>query len=296
MAWPPDNAGSGQSGDSPLDRTNPFQPSDSPEEAPQPSRTPSHDPSIEHEPHLAGQAFAAGESDQQADLRWAVDADLSDADAIEHTVWDEPALSADLSGRPGADQASYATWLEEQIARTTSAETWRTTLLVALAAGPWGVLGALISQVSTGGIGFSGVLAAAILAPVTEEITKVATALWVVEKRPFRFGSATQIMLCAAAGGLAFATIENLLYLVLYNPGGGAGYVVWRLVVCTSLHLVCSTIAGVGLATIWKDAISRRRRPELALGMPWFAAAMILHGLYNTAVTLAEVAGVLTFS
>lgn len=258
-------------------------------------RRPSSDPSIEFEPHLRGYTTSPADEDWRADRSWAVDADLSEDDSVEHTVWDEPALSGDLSGPPPEGQLTYARWLEKQIAATSEADAWRTTLLVALAAGPWGVVGAMWSQMTAGSVAFSGMLAAVILAPVTEEITKVAAALWVVEKRPFRFKRKSQILLCAAAGGLIFAAIENVIYLAVYNPGGGPAYAAWRWIVCTALHVTCSTITGVGLAQIWHDAITGRRRPELAIGMPMFTVAMVLHGLYNAAATLAEVSGALSF-
>jgi len=278
---------------------NPFAPGDAAHHQP-PTGKPSIDPSIEHEPHLQDRPLDASSAqyealELQADRNWSVDADLTDEDAIEHTVWDEPALAGDLAGPTPEDQLTYARWLDAGIANTSWAHSWKATLLLLLSAGPWGIVGALIAQTSAGGLSFGGLLAVAVLAPVTEEIMKVAAALWVVEKRPFLFKSARQIILCAAAGGLVFATIENLLYLGFYNPGGGPGYALWRWIVCTALHVFCSTTAGVGLVKIWRDAIQNRHRPELAIGMPWFAAAMIVHGLYNTAVTLAETIGVLSF-
>ena len=157
-----------------------------------------------------------------------------------------------------------------------------------------GSLGAILSQ-SNNQLGFLGILSAVVLAPVTEEITKIAGPLWVVEKRPYWFRSSLQIMLCAAAGGLAFAFIENLIYLFVYHHEGGADFAAWRWIVCTALHLVCSLIAGVGLVRIWRRAMHTQTRPELAVGMPWFAAAMVVHGLYNFAVTIAAAGGWLTF-
>lgn len=260
------------------------------------------DPSIEFEPHLQlNRQPLPRMADEQA---YQLDADRSrpspnrpnDADSIEHTVWDEPALAGDLAGETPPDQLTYGRWLAERIAATDDATSWGITLLIILSAGPWGVLGALMSQSGATGIGFSGLLAAVILAPITEEITKVATALWAVEKRPYWFKSAWQIMLTAAAGGLAFAAIENLIYLNIYAPGKGPEFAAWRWTVCTALHLTCSSVAGVGLVRIWRGSVRNLRRPELADGMPFFAAAMVMHGLYNAAVTLGELTGLLSFS
>ena len=285
---PNEDAGSGQ--------RNPFAASHAGNDEPTAPRKPSTDPSIEQEPFIQGYFVPPSSAEDDAMRRIAPDSDnLSVDDAVEHTVWDEPALTTSMAGSAPTDQLTYARWLEQRLSETTVQQTWVTTCWVAASAGVWGVVGALITQSSSGGVGFGGAMAAILLAPVTEEITKIAAALWVVEKRPFRFASAAQILFCAAAGGLAFAVIENLIYLTFYVPAHGPGYAAWRWIVCTALHVVCSTTAGVGLVRIWRSAINQKRRPELAEGMPWFAAAMILHGLYNTAVTLAEAAGLLTF-
>ncbi|MEN1679649.1 MAG: PrsW family glutamic-type intramembrane protease [Planctomycetota bacterium] len=267
---------------------NPFASSDS-ADAPQP--TPrgriGTDPSVDFEPHLSGQELKADPSEESAASRIAPDADLSPAEQAEHSVWDEPALGGELAGEAPADQVTYGRWLDEQIARTTAGDSWRTTFRLAAAAGPWGLIGAAWTLFVGGGYGMSSLLATAVFSPVTEEIVKVAAVLWVVEKRPFRFKSTGQILFCAAAGGLVFAAIESLLYLAFYGATTRAGL----LILSTAMHVLCSTVSGVGLGRIWADSITRRRRPELAVGMPQFAAAIWLHGLYNATLWLADAAG-----
>lgn len=293
--------------DGPVERHapfNPFAPGGGEDAAPPPPGKISIDPSIEFEPHLQTDRMPLPPSAHGVtEEGYLLDAQQSrpdpnrsaDADAVEHTVWDEPALAGDLAGTVPEDQMTYGRWLAGRIAATDGATSWGMTLLIILSAGPWGILGALMSQSGATGIGFGGLLAAVILAPITEEITKVATALWAVEKRPYWFKSAWQIMLTAAAGGLAFAAIENLIYLNVYAPGKGSSFAAWRWIVCTGLHLTCSSIAGVGLVRIWRGSVRDLRRPELADGMPFFAAAMVLHGLYNAAATLGQITGLLTF-
>jgi len=212
---------------------------------------------------------------------------VAPADAVEHTVWSEPALSADLAGTPGEDQLTYPSWLAENIRKTTFLKSWWITLLIALAAGPWGVLGALAGS---GGSSF-GVLMVAVFGPVAEEITKVAAALWVVEKRPFFFRSFGQILICAACGGLAFAAIENVIYTRVYFPDHTPEFVQFRWTVCVALHMGCSSIAGIGLVRIWMATMRDHSPPRLALGVPWFITAMVIHGLYNLTAMLASAAG-----
>lgn len=255
-------------------------------------REPSRQPDIEHEPHLRHTNFVSDLTESLAAGRLAREqARDSAADRVEHTVWDEPALSSELAGEPGDGELTYRRWLTANIASTPIAKTWLVTLLVALAAGPWGVLGAMFSS---GGSSFS-VMLYSVFGPVTEEVTKIAAALWVVEKRPFLFCSKLQVLLCAVCGGLAFAAIENLLYLYVYVPKHSMVFVQWRWKVCVGLHAGCSFVAGIGLARIWDNSIRLQQRPKLALGVPWFVIAMAGHGLYNFAVSVAQAAGWLDF-
>jgi RsiW-degrading membrane proteinase PrsW (M82 family) len=124
---------------------------------------------------------------------------------------------------------------------------------------------------------------------------KIAVALWVVEKKPYLFRSMWQIFLCAAAGGAAFAFIENLVYINVYVPNHSDEFERWRWTVCTALHVNCSLIAGVGMVRIWDNAIRNLHRPQLGLGIPWFVLAMAGHGMYNGLVIVAEQAGWLSF-
>ena len=252
-----------------------------------------NDQRIEDEPHLRGVAPQGGDLSGEPALSATGVRQPTDVD---HTVWDEPTLVSQQDGAEAPEgQLTYERWLERGIRQTTWFESLSLTLLVALAAGPWGVLGAFITSSRGGEIGWTTLLTVGVLAPVTEEITKVAALLWAVEKRPYWFKSMWQVIFCAAMGGLAFGVIENLIYTNVYVPNGSDAFLRWRWGVCTGLHLNCSTLAGIGLVRIWGNAIRERRRPELALGMPFFAMAMVGHGLYNVGVMFAEVAGVLTF-
>lgn len=270
---------------------------------------PSHDPSIQNEPHLRGNSLDKLDSETvesnpyltpEKHLRNPLETPLNvdpNVEGVDHTVWDEPThLSNPESVEAPEGEITFARWLEAGIQNTSWIESLSITLMLIFAAGPWGIIGAIISGSSaSGAFSWAGVLSAGVLAPVTEEITKVAALLWVVEKRPYWFKSLWQILIAAIAGGAMFAVIENLIYINFYVPNGNADFRSWRWTVCTGLHVNCSFLAGVGLVRIWDNAIRNRARPELALGMPFFAMAMIGHGLYNFGVTFAEALGWLTF-
>ncbi len=262
---------------------------------------PSYEPSIEHEPHLRPRPREIDPSEASAEQRLHSEASRQGPDeAVEHTVWDEPALSPELLPERSNDRLTYAKWLEQRIAATPASRTWWVTLAVVLASGPWGVLGSLLS----GRSGLWGIVAVTVAAPVTEELMKVAAALWVIEKRPYLFRMPFQILLCTLAGGLAFAFFENLMYLRFHtshfhDAGSTAGYyaqyATWRWTVCTGLHATCSFFSGLGLARMWSHAVANRTRPQIAHAAPMIVAAMIGHGLYNAAVSVAELSGWLQF-
>lgn len=245
----------------------------------------SRDHSIDAEPHSQDRSFEADPSERRAETRLRRESTrATDDEAVEHTVWDEVALSSELAGAAADGELTYARWLRQRQAETSWTKSLAVTLLIVLIAGPWGVIGAL----AAGGEGVTGLAMVVFIGPVTEEIMKVAAALWVVEKRPYLFKSLWQILLCAVAGGAAFGFIENLMYLYVYLPEHSAKLAAWRWTVCTGLHMNCSFVAGVGLARIWDNAVRESQRPQLWLGVPWLVIAMIAHGAYNAAVTLAE--------
>ncbi len=275
---------------------------------------PSHDPSIAHEPHLHAGAHEVDPAEAKAQRLLGHETAQANIDeVVQHTVWDEPTLSAALAGPARGPRLTYAQWLDWRIATTPIARTWYVTLAIVLAAGPWGVLGALFENMAAG---TWGLIAVVIIAPVVEETMKVAIALWVIEKRPYLFRRPLQILLCALAGGLAFAFIENVMYLHVTIPASVKAekkelaeakgiqpaaktapidLATWRWTICTGLHATCSFLAGLGLVRMWSQAIHHRTRPKIAHAAPMIITAMIVHGLYNGSVTVAELADWLPF-
>lgn len=67
----------------------------------------SHDPSIEHEPHLRQNVFTPTDEAELVAERELAASIASPSDRIDHSVWEEPALSAEVVGGPPADAATY---------------------------------------------------------------------------------------------------------------------------------------------------------------------------------------------
>jgi hypothetical protein len=204
---------------------------------------------------------------------------------IAQSVWDEPTYSEALAGPPPHDAETYARWLLRGRERTTPALSWGWTLLLALLAGPWAILGAFWG-ISEGALGMLGV---AVIGPVLEETMKIAAAAYVLERRPFLFRSPAQILVCAAGAGLAFAAIENLMYLHVYIAEPSAALAAWRWSVCIALHVGCSLVAGMGLVRVWRGIFENHRPADLGRGTGLLVAAIVIHGVYNTAVSVLPI-------
>lgn len=174
-------------------------------------------------------------------------------------------------------QTRYAAWLAERTAATGPVQSWAVVLACALVAGPFAILGALWG---TGNTSFS-FLALTAFGPAVEELAKIMAVLMLVERFPYLVRSRAQIVVCAAAGGLAFAAIENLLYLRVYFPDAGPALFAWRWTICVALHTGCSSVAGLGVVRIWKAAQRLARPPRVEDGVRFFVAAILLHGAYN---------------
>ena len=203
---------------------------------------------------------------------------------ILHSVWDEPAVPQTLTRLSQGPAAAlparfdYRNWLTGRIASRSLTSTWLFTILVALAAGPWAIFGALLEQFTLGG---HRLLLLVFIAPLTEEVMKAAIAMWVVEVKPYLFRSPMQIMLCMISSGIVFAVIENLLYLNLYITSPTPDVIAWRWSVCVFLHAGCAAISGIGLVYVWRDCMQHQRRPTMKLAMPFLTSAIVTHAAYN---------------
>jgi hypothetical protein len=227
---------------------------------------PPSDPSIWSEPHLAP------------------DEPPAPPEPRDESVWDEPAVSPALAGEPPPGTPSYAARLERELAARRPGASWWVTAGVALGAGPWAVVGALLAPAQASGM----IALVALFGPLAEEVMKAAAAAIVIERRPWLFASAGQIVIACATGGLVFAAVENALYLLVYVSHPTPELVLWRWTVCVALHTGCSALTGGGVARVWQEVWRQRVRPDLTWSWRWLVAAVAIHGAYNLAATAWE--------
>ncbi len=253
--------------------------------------TPSNKPnphSVFDEPHMRSATLAVDPSEAKASLALRRSRHLDDPqdELAEHSVWDETTTqhSAALTGAPPHDAITYGRWMLQRRAQTPAWQSWFVTACLVAMAGPFAVVGTLL----TGNVqGLSmGILATVLAAPLVEELLKMSGAAIIIERRIFLFRSPAQIMLTTASAGALFAVIENLLYLNLYIPDPSPAIIAWRWSVCVALHVCCASISGVGLVRVWREAWAEQRRPNIQRATPFFITAIVIHALYNLAAVI----------
>jgi RsiW-degrading membrane proteinase PrsW (M82 family) len=228
--------------------------------------------SVNDEPALAGHVnHEPDPAEARAETTGPATDDLG---ALRDSVAAEPALPKHQT------PAEWQAWLQDRRSRCTWAGNMSVTLIAALLGGPFAIIGALIS----GRAGALPGLYAVVVAPVAEELLKQSGMTYVLEKQPYRVFSPLQFVFAAVVSGAVFAAIENVVYISMYTGGGTdvATLATFRWTVCTCVHVVCSAIASLGLVRAWRHHLAEQRPARLVDAFPYFLAAMVLHGAYNT--------------
>lgn len=209
-----------------------------------------------------------------------IDGKEDEISTIRDSVQNEPAFTGKLQ------QPQLGQWLARKRAACTLPGNIVVTLVAALVAGPFAVVGAFMSGQQT----IFHILYLILFAPVIEELLKQSGMVYLLEKKPYRIFSTSQFIVAAVISATVFASIENLMYIHFYTAGQSmenfVGYCCFRWTVCTALHVICSVVASIGLIRVWKKQLADGRAANLAFGFNWFVTAMGLHGLYNLIVTI----------
>jgi len=156
------------------------------------------------------------------------------------------------------------------------------TIAVALLGGIFGIIAAVVHEVQ------AGILVAFIAAPIIEEFLKPSGVYALLVWWPHLLKNQLYTALLAACGGLAFGYIESLVYIKVYVIDPSPGYVLFRLTVTPALHVIASFIFGMGINQGVLDSV-QGKKPLLQGSRKWFAAAIILHALYNIGAVVISV-------
>jgi len=167
--------------------------------------------------------------------------------------------------------------------------------LIAIVGSVGGVAAAMLKNSAMAFDPMIGVLLLVAAAPAVEEICKPLAIVFLLDKRPHWFRGPTEIIILAACSALVFATLENLLYIFVHNRDGSAAFVIFRLTVCTALHMTASTVFGFGLAKMWRHIRAKGGHFDIDVCFKYYVAAVIIHGSYNGTVLILDWAGMLRF-
>ncbi len=283
---------------------------------------PYSDDSVHNEPHMGGKAAGPDPSEGRAARALQREADRAGASRpVAQSVFDEPDI---LPGRPPdlIDQdwscgncgynlrglstghpcpecghrelyrpppggaGGYYTWLSERITRTSDLTAWSLAIVAALVGGPLGVLAAFLGLDAGSSAANSAIIVTVVFVPTIEEVAKLLVPMCIVETRPYLFRKPLQIQVATVGAALAFAVIENVIYLTIYAPSAGPLLLLWRWIACTALHVGCTWLATRGLIAVWRRTIDERRPPRLGLALGWLTIAIVIHAAFN-AGTLA---------
>ena len=229
--------------------------------------------SIEREPALGGGPFESDPAERRAASAESVPSEL---ETLRDSVANEPALPQHR------DHARWSQWLAEKRSRCTLAGNLGVTLAAALLGGPFAILGAFFTHQQ--GVGW--LVFPIVFAPIVEELLKQSGMIYLVEKKPYRVFAWWQFVFAAVLSALAFAAIENFVYIQVHSLRADADDVArlahFRWTVCTSMHLVSASIASLGMIRVWQKQLRQGRPAELSDAFGFFAVAMIVHGVYNT--------------
>ena len=163
-------------------------------------------------------------------------------------------------------------------------------LLWVAGGGVLGLLAAMIEE-TIGSFAWASIL----IVPPIEEMMKPIGLIFLLDKRPHWLRSSLHVVMLALLGALIFASLENGLYIFVYASKLDGGYWLFRVTVCTAVHLVATGIFGAGLAKMWQHIKEKGGHFDIDVCFNYFVAASILHGLYNLTVVILEAAGVISF-
>jgi len=207
----------------------------------------------------------------------------AEIDNLRDSVFSEPGYKGSDSG-----ESEFRTWLENKRKSFSRSYSLGISLLVALIAGPFAIIGAFMAGRQT----MFALIYAVLFGPVTEELLKQSGMIYLLERKPYHIFSKWQLIIGAVIGAGLFAVIENLMYIHIYLVKMPTARLIllsafrWR--VCTSLHLLCSLVASLGMIRVWRKHVEEARPADLSVGYPYFVVAIAMHGAYNLVAVVSE--------
>ncbi len=157
-------------------------------------------------------------------------------------------------------------------------------IAVALTGGTFGIAGAFIQELRT-----TDLFIAFVGGPIIEEFLKPTGVYILLVRWPHLLRGRLHTAFLSALGGLAFAVVENVVYLYVYFPEHSQALALYRYTVTLGMHTLASFMVGLGITPRLLASV-KGEVPLLSGSRKYYAAGIILHSAYNIAVVIAEAA------
>jgi hypothetical protein len=160
-------------------------------------------------------------------------------------------------------------------------------ILVAVAGGALGILGAIIQELRAGG----WLLLPIVGAPVIEEALKPSGVYLLLARWPFVLRRQVFTAFLSGLAGLTFGLIESAGYVIVFADDAPDWFATYRFTVPVAMHTVASTIVGMAISRpLIEWAQGRGPLPKRQRNL--YFTAMALHGIFNTVAIILSYAGV----
>lgn len=186
--------------------------------------------------------------------------------------------------------ATHLTSLGLHLRRPVPARHYVIAVLLAFIGGLFGIAGAFVQELQTGGwllLPFLG-------APVIEEAMKPTGVYLALLRWPEALSNRLFTACLAAAGGLVFGVIEAIVYTEIYVSDPSDRFVAYRFTIPLVMHTGASFICGLGISrgiidwAAGRGSIPKRTRY-------FYIAAVVIHAIFNITVVTLELSNAVDF-
>ncbi|MEM7229992.1 MAG: PrsW family glutamic-type intramembrane protease [Planctomycetota bacterium] len=248
-----------------------------------------HDPKrqgVESEPHLKRAAIEPDQSNR-LDEEPARATRVDDDPLATHAMSDEPALTWH-STKDAQQSARMDRFIElrDAAGRGERFIWWTGSILLAI---PASIVGSLMSHVLVGTQGRA--MSAVVLAPLVEQLLKVAGLLWLLEQRSWFVRRGSSLVIAAVITGALYGVVvrgglgelirvDTLEAQMLEAFLGVSPLPAWARATVVPMHVLTALCAGFGLMRIWNHGPRIGQPVESARATGWLLGAMTIHGLF----------------
>jgi RsiW-degrading membrane proteinase PrsW (M82 family) len=164
------------------------------------------------------------------------------------------------------------------------------TVLVALIGGVFGIFGAFVGEMQTGGL----ILLPILGAPIIEEALKPVGVYLLQVRWPRLLLGRVHTAVLGALAGLTFGILEALVYVYVYVDDPSDSFIMYRFTAPLVLHTFCSLLVGTGITRqVVSWANGENALPKSSRNL--YIAAVTIHAIYNTMAVVLALTGVVDF-